>query len=47
VAANGAAPPGAQPFPVTSALRRAPGGLFADFRGQDPPRCGNASGNWA
>jgi hypothetical protein len=40
VAANGAAPSGAEPSPVTSAFRRAPDGAV---RGQDPPRCGNTS----
>jgi len=35
VAANGAAPPGAERSPVTSALARAPGGAV---RGQDPLR---------
>ena len=39
VAANGAAPPGAQPKAVTSALRRAPGGAVS---GQDP-RSGKAT----
>ena len=34
VAANGAAPPGAEAWTVTSAFRRAPGGAV---RGQDPP----------
>jgi len=34
VAANGAAPPGAEPTAVTRAFRRAPGGAV---RGQDPP----------
>ncbi|MEI8083766.1 MAG: hypothetical protein WCI74_18160, partial [Actinomycetes bacterium] len=40
VAANGAAPSGAEPSPVTDAFRRAPDGAV---RGQDPPRCGNTS----
>ena len=35
VAANGAAPPGAEPTAVTCAFRRAPGGVV---RGQAPPR---------
>ena len=38
VAANGAAPSGAEPSPVTRAFRRAPDGAV---RGQDPPRCGS------
>jgi hypothetical protein len=40
VAANGTAPPGAEPSTVTSACRRAPCGAV---RGQDPPEASFAT----